>query len=125
MATVTPTRYNQETLGGNDVALGFVWALTSANADGAPISKAAYSDLSVVATGTWGGATLTIEGSADGATWVPLKDVSGAAATLAANGSIHLQNAPPFRRPNLTTPGAGAAISVTFVARTYAGSPRD
>lgn len=117
MTTVNPTAIDQDSLGGDDYIVGRRWALTTANPDGAPVTKPLHSDRTFVATGTWGGATLTIEGSADGATYVALKDVNGSAATLSANGAIHIQNVPRYMRPNLTTVGAGATVAVDMLAR--------
>lgn len=121
MATVTPTQSN---LNLSDDSFALTWAITTANANGAPLQRHTWNDRSWMATGTWGGATLTLEGSMDGSTWVALKDVNGAAATLTTDGAIHVQNCPLYMRPNLTVVGVGAAITVTCLARrTY--SPRD
>lgn len=112
MATVTPT--TKRDIGAADDTQRLVsWALTTANNDGAPTENPTFSDRTFVATGTFGGATLTIEGSNDGANWVALKDVNGSAATLTANGFMHIQAAPLFMRPRLTVVGSGASIAVS------------
>ena len=99
-------------------ALQCAWAhVLTADPGGQPFSNPTWNDRTVMATGTWGGATLTLEGSADGVTWVALKDVNGVAATATANAAIHIRNCPLFMRPNLTVVGAGADIAVTMLAR--------
>mgnify|MGYP001599045660 FL=1 len=113
MATAAATVTNLP----NDV-LQCVWEhVLTADPGGAPFLYPTWTDRTFVATGTFGGATMTIEGSADGTTWVALKDVNGAAATATANAAIHIQNCPLFMRPNLTVVGAGADIAVTLLAR--------
>jgi len=115
MATVTPTK---TVVGGNGYAAQFDWALTTANNDGSALQHPEYPDrVFSVAGGTWGGATLTIEGSSDGTTYVALEDVNGNAATLSGDGVIHVQACPQFVRPRLTTVGAGAAVPVAGLIR--------
>lgn len=115
MATVTPVFLNS--IGGDDICHLLTWALTTANADGSPEERPQWWDRVFIATGTFGGATLTIEGSNDGTNWVALKDTTGAAATLTAAGCLHIQKTPRFMRPNLTTPGTGAAVTVSCLSR--------
>lgn len=70
------------------------------------------------ASGTWGGATLAFEGSNDGATWFALTNAAGgAAATLTANGGLSTNELPLYVRPNLTTVGSGASLTVTCLMR--------
>ena len=117
MATVTPT-HNKDVGSGDGSAVTFTWALTTANTDGAPIEWVEWADRTFTATGTWGGATLTIEGSGDGTTWVALNNAAGGtAATATANKGMAIIEIPRYVRPNLTTPGTGATITVTLTAR--------
>jgi hypothetical protein len=115
MATVNPTI----SFIGND-AVEFSWALTSTDADGAPIGEnhVDYADRTMVATGTWGGATLTIEGSRNGSNYTPLSDAASTSAlTAAADSSAPIAEVPRLTRPNLTTPGSGAAVNVSILCR--------
>lgn len=116
MATVNPT----VSFVGND-AVEFKWTLTSTDRDGAPIgaNHIDYADRSVIATGTWGGAALTVEGSHDGSTWVALSDAAAVTALTfsAADGSAPIAEVPPFTRPNLTTAGTGATVVVSILCR--------
>ena len=76
------------------------------------------SDVSVEATGTWSGATLTIEGSMtpeSGGTFLPAKNQAGAAISFTANDSaLVLQNF--YRmRPKLTG-GSSSSVKVRMIA---------
>lgn len=115
MATVNPTIND---LSGDGQVIKFVWELTTANADGAPIGAryAAHADRTVYATGTWGGATMTWQGG-DGATWLTLTDSLNTSFALTANGIDAVNEVPEFSRPNLTVAGAGATVTVTCIAR--------
>jgi hypothetical protein len=112
MATVNPTVTNR------DDVVEIVWVLTSTDRDGFSAEWYRWADQTWVATGTWGGATLTVEGSADGTTWVPLSNAAGGtAATATANKAMTVIELPRFVRPNLTTAGSGATVTVTLLAR--------
>lgn len=116
MATVTPTL--SKVGDQDDAAILLSWALTTTNTDGAPLEWTQWADRCFQAVGTWGGATLTIEGSNDGTNWAPLSNAAGGtAATFTANGAKTIIELPRYVRPNLTTPGSGAAVAVTLLAR--------
>lgn len=116
MATVTPT-VNRFVGTGSEAALVFSWSLTTANADGAPIEWIEWSGRCFTATGTWGGATLTIQGSNDGTNWVTLNNAAtGTGATLTADGVLQIIELPRYVRPNLTVVGAGATVTVMLTA---------
>lgn len=116
MATVTPTltRVGDQ----DDAAILLSWALTTANTDGAPMEWTQWADRCFQAVGTWGGATLTIQGSNDGTNWFTLSNAAGAtAATFTADGGKAIIELPRYVRPNLTTPGTGATVTVSLLAR--------
>lgn len=116
MATVTPTLAKVGDQ--DDSAVLFTWALTTANTDGSPLEWTQWADRCFQAVGTWGGATLTIQGSNDGTNWFSLSNAAGAAAaTFTADGGKSIIELPRYVRPNLTTPGAGATVAVTLLAR--------
>lgn len=117
MATVTPT-FSRDVSGRDDSVLLVTWALTSTNTDGSPMEFVEWADRTWQAVGTWGGATLTFQGSNDGANWFSLTNAAGgAAATLSANGGLATIGLPRYVRPSLTTPGVGATVTVTVCAR--------
>ena len=114
---INPT-YSNDVGARDGSVVQFTWVLVTATPDGSPIKIPEWADNTFVATGTWGGATLTLEGSADGSTWVSLNAAAGGtAATATANKAITLIERPLYLRPNLTTPGAGATITVTALCR--------
>lgn len=116
MATVTPTLTKVGDQ--DDSAILLTWALTTANTDGSLIEWTQWADRCFQAAGTWGGATLTIQGSNDGSNWFTLSNAAGAAAaTFTADGGKSIIELPRYVRPNLTTPGTGATVSVTLLAR--------
>lgn len=116
MATVTPTvtKVGDQ----DDSAVLFSWSLTSTNTDGAYVEWVQWADRCFQAAGTWGTATLTLQGSNDGTNWFTLSNAAGGtAATFTADGGKTVIELPRYARPNLTTPGSGAAITVTLLGR--------
>lgn len=115
MATVNPTITD---LSGNGQTLKFTWALTSTNVDGAPIGAAyaEHADRTVYILGTWGGATFQWQGG-DASTWLNLTDPQGNAISKTADAIEAVTEVPEFSRPMLTVAGAGAALTVTLIAR--------
>lgn len=115
MATVNPTI---TAINGSPDMKKIVWVLTSTNADGAPLGAnfVDYSERTVYFLGTWGGATAVLQGG-DGSTYLPLTDPQGNAISKTADGIEAVSEVPEFVRPNLTTPGTGATVTVTMIAR--------
>ena len=99
------------------------WALVTATPDGVAFSKLEKSECCVQATGTFGGATVTWQGSNDNVNWFTCTNAAGGtAATLTAAGGMQIIERPVYMRPNLTTVGSGATISVTaFLRRNQPG----
>jgi hypothetical protein len=115
MATVNPT--TTVDLTGDGSTAMFTWALTTADSDGRAVQWVDYSDRTFTATGTFGGGTLTIEGSNDGTNWVTLSDAAGGGnATATAATALTIVELTRFVRPNLTGSTA-ATVSVTLIAR--------
>lgn len=116
MATVQPT----VTIVSDDV-ITFSWTLTSANSDGAPIgpAHANYADRCVQVTGTIGTASaLTVQGSNDGTNYGACNDAFGADLNAIAVNAINaIAELPLYMRPILGTPGSGATLVFTIVAR--------
>jgi hypothetical protein len=117
MATVTPT-FSRD-VGTRDASIVLLtWVLLTANTDGSPFEMPEWADRTWQAQGTWGGATLTFQGSNDGANWFTLSNAAGGtAATLTANGGLATIELPRYVRPNLTVAGTGATVNVTLCAR--------
>lgn len=114
---VSPAFTRSVSDGGGSILL-LSWPLLTATPDGAQMEKVEWADRTWQAVGTWGGAVLTFQGSNDGTNWFGLTNAAGgSAATLSANGGLSTIELPRYVRPNLTTVGVGAAITVSLCAR--------
>lgn len=65
--------------------------------------------------GTWGGATVALQGSNTGAPgeWFPILDLDGNAISLTANGSVEFSSAARFFRPVISG-GTGDNVVVSL-----------
>lgn len=70
-------------------------------------------DLSVQVTGTFGGATVVLQGSNDGSTWATLTDHAGNAVSFTAAGLKSVAEATAYVRP-LLSGGSGSTITVNM-----------
>lgn len=113
----TPVSTNTNSVGGDDICFLVSYPMTTADHTGLAVERPQWYDRVLVATGTWGGATLILEGSNDGTNFVPLKDANGTAISLTADGTFHLLGTPRFVRPRLSVVGAGATITATLLCR--------
>lgn len=96
----------------------FTWTLTTADPAGDAVEWPQWVDRTFQSVGTWGGATLTFQGSNNGTDWFTMKKADGGAvATHSANDGTTVIDSPRYARPNLTTPGTGATVVVTMHAR--------
>lgn len=114
MATVNPavTKF-----GGDGSVMQVVWAdLTNTDADGAAVEWCQWADRCVQVTGTFGGATLTIQGSNDGTNWATLNNAQGTAATFTAAGLKQIVELPRYVRP-LLSGGSGSTLAVSLIMR--------
>lgn len=122
MATVSPTITPDVDTDG--ICTLYSWTLTSSNVDGAPFADSGSPDIVWQALGTWGGATLTIQGSNTNtdANFMTLSNAAGGtAATFTADGLKQTIEVPIYKRPKLTTAGAGASVVVTALVRRNTG----
>lgn len=119
MATAAPTITK---IGEHTVK--FVWALTSANADGAPIGKrfVDYADRSVQIEGTFGAGTVVFQGSNDGGSnYQPLTDPQGNAISTTATKLEQITEATQLQRPVVTGADGATAVTITVIARRQRG----
>lgn len=94
------------------------WVLTSADPNGDPVTYYDYADRTVQVKGTFGGATVELQGSLDnGVTWSPLTDPQGNAISKSAAALEAVSEAVPLVRPALTNVGVGASITVMLYVR--------
>lgn len=118
MANINPI-VNRALQGAQSVA-SVTWALGSADT-GTPVQMTDYSDRSVQVEGTFGGATVTIQGSNDGVNWETLRDPLGNGLGFTAGGLKQVLEMTVFIRPQ-SNGGTASAINVTMACR--AASPR-
>jgi len=116
MPTVTPTIRQI----GNDAVL-FSWTLTNVDNDGAPIGPehVDYADRAVQVSGTFGGATVAVQGSNQPAApvvWFALDNPSGADLSFSGPDGKVIAELPVWTRP-LLSGGAGSSVAVSILAR--------
>lgn len=94
------------------------WTLTDAD-EGSPWKNPGLADRSVAVTGTFGGATVTLQGSNDGTNWFTLKDPLGNNLTwtssTATTGLKQIGEITLYLRP-ITAGGTGTSVVVTVLA---------
>lgn len=93
------------------------WTSVATGDTGAPIQNPTFSDRSVQVTGTFGGATCTIEGSNDGVTYFTLTDPAGAAATFAVAGLKQLLQVTRYIRPSVAAGAGTLNINLLIVGK--------
>lgn len=71
---------------------------------------------SVQVTGTFGSATVVLQGSNDGTNWVTLKDTSGTAISLTAAGASEFSTGMAYIRPSISG-GSSQSLTITVSVR--------
>lgn len=94
----------------NDHQVAVTWSLGNADT-GVPSAISRWADRTVHVTGTFGGATVTMQGSNDNTNWATLNDTSGSALTFTATGMKLIGENPIYIRA-ITAGGAGTAVVV-------------
>lgn len=113
MATVTPTITGAKPITNSADSALVTWVLTNANNVGVAVTYEDYADRTVQMLGTFGGATVVLEGSLDGGTtWATLTDPQGNAISTSAALLEAVSEAVPLIRPSLS---GGAASTVTII----------
>jgi hypothetical protein len=117
MASVTPTISLLD--GVARQAKSITWeTLTSTNVDGvAAVVANAEVSITITVNGTFGSATVIIQGSNDGTNWHTVKDVLGVAVSLTAAGMVSLSDLPLYIRPSTSGGGGTQDIDVTAIVR--------
>jgi hypothetical protein len=115
MATVNPTT---TTIEGDGSVVKHTWStLTSTNTDGAPAKWSQFADRSVQMSGTWGGATVTLQGSNDGLVWFTLGDPQANGIAKTSNALEQVLEMTHYVRPLLTGGDGTTAVSVILMMR--------
>jgi hypothetical protein len=119
MATTPPTTVaNPSALGEYDRVNRKAWTL-GAGDDGAPVTLPNHADRSIQVSGTFSGATLTLQNTIDGSNWLTLRDVH--------NDTMSFTSAPTYTpvispatlsiRPIVSGGDGSTAITVTILAK--------
>jgi hypothetical protein len=120
MATITPTTDRNTAAGATLVT----WNAMATGDDGAAFGLNAAADITIQVTGTFGGSTVTFQGSNDGTNWHALTQRAGTANMAYTAAANHTCNEmPAFIRP-IIAGGTGSAFKVTAaIFYRYAKSP--
>lgn len=109
MGTIALTSTDRNTVAG--VVL-YKWEALGNADDGAPVSLGYASDITIQAIGTFGGATVRLQGSNDGTNWHNMTQKGGTTALgLTAAGVHSINEMPAYIRP-LTAGGTGTDVDV-------------
>lgn len=113
MAVITPTR-GTATLGASRIT----WAniATGDTTTETLISGQSGAIGTFQVTGTFGGATVSLQGSVDGANFANITDAAGNAISLTAAGLKEFSTAAPFIRAGISG-GTGMNVTVSVVVR--------
>lgn len=93
-----------------------VWAHLGNADQGTPDQLSRFPLHSVQISGTFGGATVVLQGSDDGTTYFTLKDVLGNNVSATSAARFDLENVPMHTRPS-TSGGTGTDVTVTVTSR--------
>lgn len=91
------------------------WNLGDADT-GIEVQLSDFTNRSIQVAGTFASATVTIQGSNDGANWETLRDPQGVALTFAASGLKNITEQTVYVRA-ISSGGTGASITVTMFGR--------
>lgn len=92
------------------------WDALGSTDTGEVIEYSDWPDKTVHATGTWGSATLTVEGSNDNSDWVTLTDVHGTAMSYTDDFLATVAENPRYMRIATTGGGTTTAVTVKLTA---------
>ena len=94
------------------------WAFTGVATETGPafLGFAEWADRSVQMSGTWNGATVRLEGSLDGVTYLPLTDPQGNNIDATADRLEAITEIVNYVRPRCTV-GAVTSLTITLLAR--------
>ena len=95
---------------------GVEWETVGNTDVGQPHEMAAWPDRTVHLFGTWGGATIVIQGSNDGTNWQTLRDPGGTLLSFTADGLKGILENPRFIRPS-SSGGTGTDVDVIVYAK--------
>lgn len=98
-------------------ALVVTWPTVPVGNTGSPVENPAHSDRSVQVTGTFGGSTVTIEGSNDGSNWSTLTDTAAGALTFTSAGLRQILQVTRYIRPSVAAGSGTPTITLLIVSK--------
>lgn len=120
MATVAATITDVSSVGMPGSAYLVTWTpLTQTNADGAAVTLPAWTDRSVQIVGTFGTATVVLEGSNDGTNWATLTDPQGNAISTTSAKLEQVEEATRYFRANSSGGNGATSVSVYVFCTGY------
>lgn len=109
MATINLTRADRNSVNG---AVILTWEALGNADDGAPFALPYAADITIQAIGTFGSATVRLQGSNDGVNWHALTQKGGTSNLALTSAGVHSVNEmPAYIRPS-TTGGTGTDVDV-------------
>lgn len=109
--------YSVAKIAGNDQrGLMVTWSALLTGNTGIPFESSTHVYRVVQASGTFGGATVIMQGSNDGTNWVTLNDVAStpAAVSFTSTGMAKILMSTKYIRPSVSG-GSGAAIDINLL----------
>ena len=97
-----------------------VWEAIGNADQGTPEQLSRFPLHSVQMSGTFGGATVVLQGSDDGVTYFTLKDVTGANVSATGNARFDMENVPEHIRPS-SSGGTGTDVDVIVTSKSNTG----
>lgn len=96
------------------------WSGMAAGDVGIPIAYVGHADRTVQFSGSFNGATVTLEGSLDGESWATLSDAKGNALSVTAAGIAAVAEIVLYARP-VVTGGSSPSVTVKILMRKTMG----
>ena len=120
MAVIQAVVTNESKLDGSVKKI--VWStLIQGSEDGSKFSFVEWSGLTVQVSGTWDGATCTMQGSNDAATWFTLTDSNGVALSGIADYGSDIEESYLYVRPLVSSAGGSTDLDVTLIGHRTTG----
>lgn len=120
MAVINPVSIQLPAIGGNIGLAEHVWTPLGVGDKGDKVGCARYADRSISASGTFGGATVTMQGTNTldpaEADWVPIRDGIGDPITFTSNGLLEVLPLSLWIRPVITG-GSGTSVTVLLLGK--------
>lgn len=111
------THLSTPTSEGNYKAVISTWGPMAAGDVATPVNLREYSDRSIQVSGTFGGATIAIQGSIDGVEWGTLGNAQGDPLSFTSGRIEAVAELVAFIKPVITGGDGTTAITVSLIAR--------